>query len=300
MYRSAKRKAYVIVFFLLPAAVFYAGLFLLPAVQAFWYSLFNWQGFGDSKIFIGLGNFVELLTRDRNFWISLRMNLAVLIVGGVLTFGFAFLLTAMLSSGIKGKRFYRAMIFLPNTMAAVAVATIWGYIYNPRFGLISGFFKIIGAEKLRKITWMAPDRAMWSVLVAMVWVWIGFYTILLLAGTDKIPKSLYEAAKIEGANRLKLFTAITVPLIWDVISVAIVLWTIGALKVFEFPYAIAGIIPPREIWTIGIYLFTMGFGKRDPVYRLGYATAIGVLMLLIVLILAVGIQRLTRRETIEY
>jgi len=93
---------------------------------------------------------------------------------------------------------------------------------------------------------------------------------------------------------------ITIPLIWDVVAVAIVLWTIGALKVFEFPYAISGINPPREIWTIGIYLYIMGFGKRNPVYRLGYSTAIGVLMLLIVVILALIVQRLLRKETVEY
>jgi len=300
MYRSAKRKAFIIIFFLLPAGVFYAGLFLFPAVQAFWYSLFSWRGFSDVKIFVGLKNFIELITRDENFWFSLRMNMAVLTVGGVITFAFAFLLTAMLSSGIKGKKFYRAMIFLPNTMAAVAVATIWGYIYNPRFGLIHGIFKVLGLEKMSKIAWMAPDKAMWSVMVAMVWVWIGFYTVLLLAGTDKIPKSLYEAARIEGANRFQLFARITIPLIWEVIAVAIVLWTIGALKVFEFPYAISGINPPREIWTIGIYLFIMGFGKRNPVYRLGYATAIGVVMLLIIVILAVVVQRIFRRDTVEY
>jgi len=95
MYRSAKRKTFIIILFLLPAVIFYVGLFLLPAVQAFWYSLFSWRGFSDAKIFVGLQNFIELITRDENFWFSLRMNMVVLTVGGVLTFGFAFLQTAM-------------------------------------------------------------------------------------------------------------------------------------------------------------------------------------------------------------
>lgn len=286
--------------FLLPASVLYFGFFLLPAVQAFWYSFFDWRGFGEEKTYVGLGNFQELLTRDHNFWLSMRMNIVVLTIGGVLTFSLAFLMTAMLSSGIKGKNFFRAMIFLPNVIATVALATLWGYIYNPRFGLINGFLRILGFENLSKTTWMDPDKAMWSVTVAMVWVWVGFYLVLLLAGADKIPATLYEAARIEGANQFQLFTRITIPLLWDVISVAIVLWGIGALKLFEFPYAIAGIVPPREIWTVGIYLYIMGFGKRDPVYRLGYATAIGVLMLLAVVVFVVVARRLLRREAIEY
>ncbi len=294
-----KGRTLLTILFLLPASVFYVVLFLLPAVQAFWYSLFDWRGFGEAKTYVGLGNFKELLT-DHNFWLSMRMNVIVLIMGGVLTFSLAFLMTAMLSSGIKGKNFFRAMIFLPNVVATVALATLWGYIYNPRFGLINNFFKLLGLKTLGKTTWMAPDKAVWSVTVAMVWVWVGFYLVLLLAGADKIPVTLYEAARIEGANQVQIFARITIPLLWDVISVAIVLWGIGALKLFEFPYAIAGIVPPREIWTVGIYLYIMGFGKRDPVYRLGYATAIGVTMLLAVVVFVVVVRRFLYREAIEY
>ncbi len=295
-----KGRTLLTILFLLPASVLYVVFFLVPAVQAFWYGFFDWRGFGEEKTYVGLGNFQELLTRDHNFLLSMRMNIAVLIMGGVLTFSLAFLMTAMLSSGIKGKNFFRAMIFLPNVIATVALATLWGYIYNPRFGLINGLFRLLGLKTLSKTTWMAPDKAMWSVTIAMVWVWVGFYLVLLLAGADKIPITLYEAARIEGANQFQLFTRITIPLLWDVISIAIVLWGIGALKLFEFPYAVAGIVPPREIWTVGIYLYIMGFGKRDPVYRLGYATTIGVLMLLTVVVFVVVARLLLRREAIEY
>ena len=137
-------------------------------------------------------------------------------------------------------------------------------------------------------------------LVALIWIQVGFMVVLLMAGRDKIPFEYYEAAKIEGANALQMFRKITVPLMWDVITVATVLWSIFALKVFEFPYAFFGITPPTQIYTVGLYLYIMGFGKRDPIYRLGYATAIGVVLLLAVIVVIVALRRLMRRDVYEY
>ena len=119
-------------------------------------------------------------------------------------------------------------------------------------------------------------------------------------GDDKIPFEFYEAAKIEGASQFQMFKNITLPLLMDVISVAVVLWSIFALKLFEFPYAFSGIQTPSQLYTVGIYLYIMGFGKRVPIYRLGYATAIGVMLLLSVIVIVLVIRRLLRREVIQY
>jgi ABC-type sugar transport system permease subunit len=140
----------------------------------------------------------------------------------------------------------------------------------------------------------------YAMLVALIWIQVGFMVVLLLAGADKIPFEYYEAAKIEGANAVQMFFKLTVPLMWDVITISVVFWSIWALKVFEFPYAFFGITPPTQIYTVGIYLFVMGFGKRDPIYRLGYATAIGVLLLLAVIIVILVLRRVMRREIYEY
>jgi ABC-type sugar transport system permease subunit len=97
-----------------------------------------------------------------------------------------------------------------------------------------------------------------------------------------------------------MLTGITIPLLWDVLSVAVVLYTIFALKIFEFPYAFSQIQPPPEIYTVGMYLYIEGFGKRDPIYRLGYATAIGVVLLLCVVVIVLVLRRLMRHEVIQY
>jgi ABC-type sugar transport system permease subunit len=224
----------------------------------------------------------------------------ILFLGGFITFSLAFLLTILINIGIRGRKFFRAMIFLPNVIATIALTTLWAFIYNPKFGLLNGFFGALGFTELSQTLWTASDKVFYAMLVALIWIQIGFYLVLLMAGMDKIPFEYYEAAKIEGANPLQMFTRITVPLMWDVISVGIVLWSIWALKVFEFPYAFHGIIPPTEIYTVGIYLYIMGFGKRDPIYRLGYSTAIGALLLLAVIVIIIALRRVMRRELYEY
>jgi len=289
----------LIALFLLPASLVYLAFFLVPAVWAFYYSFFDWSGFGENMKFIGLGNFKELL-HDPVFLLSLKNTLFILVIGGITVFALAFLLTVLVNSGIKGKKFFRAMIFLPNVIATIALTTLWALIYNPRFGLINSIFRVIGWEAGAKFTFTSIDHIFYAMLVGLIWIEVGFFLVLLMAGMDKIPAEYYEAARIEGANQWQMFTGITVPLLWDVISVGTVLYSIFALKVFEFPYAFSQILPPQSIWTVGIYLYIMGFGKRVPIYRLGYATAIGVVLLLCVVLIVILLRRFMRRDVIQY
>ena len=294
-----KTRKRLIILFLMPASLVYLVFFLIPAVWAFYYSFFDWSGFGKNMKFRGLGNYNELF-HDPIFLLSLRNTLFILVVGGIIVFSLALLLAVLANSGIRGKKFFRAMIFLPNVIATIALVTLWAFIYNPSFGLINSFFKLIGWEAGAKFTFASTDHIFYSMLVALIWIEVGFYLVLLMAGMDKIPAEYYEAAKLEGASQWQMLTGITIPLLWDVLSVAVVLYTVFALKIFEFPYAFSQIQPPPEIYTVGMYLYIEGFGKRDPIYRLGYATAIGVVLLLCVVVIVLVLRRLMRHEVIQY
>jgi ABC-type sugar transport system permease subunit len=289
----------MVVFFLLPAGIIYLLFFLLPTGIALYFSLFDWSGLGEDMNFIGIKNFVQLFS-DQVFLLSLRNTLMILVVGLLIIFPLTFLLSVLINSGIKGKKFFRTMIFLPNVISTVALTTMWAFIYNPKFGLINNFFSILGLKALSKTLWLSSDMIFGSMLVAIIWLNVGFQLVLILAGMDKIPFEYYEAAQLEGANQWQIFSNITVPLLWDVISIAVVLWSISALKMFEFPYSFSGAYPPNNIWTIGINLYVMGFGKREPIYRLGYATAMGVVLLFIVIIVVLVLRRLMRREIYQY
>ncbi len=294
-----KTRKRLIALFMLPASLIYLIIVLIPAIWAIYYSFFDWSGFGQKMKFIGVGNYKNLI-HDPVFLLSLKNTLYILVVGGIIIFLLAFILTILVNSGIKGKKLFRAMSYLPNVIATIALTTLWELIYNPTFGLINSFFRLIGWNAGDTFTFVSNNHVFFSMLIALIWIEVGFYLVLLMAGMDKIPAEYYEAAKIEGANQWQMFTGITVPLLWDVISVATVLYTIFALKVFEFPYAFNQITPPQEIYTVGIYLYIEGFGKRDPIYRLGYATAIGVVLLLCVIVFVLLVRRFMRREVVQY
>jgi ABC-type sugar transport system permease subunit len=285
--------------FLLPSGLLYTALFLIPTLWAFYYSLFDWSGIGKDMKFIGLGNYSELL-RDPIFWDSMRNTLLILVVGGIIVFGLAIGLTFLITSGIRGRKFFRAVIFLPNIIAAIALTTLWSYIYNPDFGLLDNFFKLIGLNDLAQTAWTAPDSIFGAMMVALIWVSVGFYVVLLMSGMDRIPNDFYEAARLDGASQIQMFFSITMPLIWDVLTIGVVLWSIAALKIFEFPFAFTGLEPVRETYTVGVYLYIMGFGQREPIYRLGYATAIGVVLVLTIVAVVLVLRRFMRREVFQY
>ncbi|MDB5585928.1 MAG: hypothetical protein JWP26_898 [Devosia sp.] len=289
----------LIVLFLAPASLLYGGLFLLPTLSTFYFSLFNWSGFGQDMTFVGLNNYVRLFN-DTVFWLSLRNTLAILFVGGFFVFGLAFLYTVLITSGIWGKKFFRLVFFLPNVVSVVALAGMWAYIYNPRSGLINTTLSTIGLDSMAKTLWTSPNNIFWAMLAALVWVFTGFFLILLMAGVDKIPTDTYEAADLEGASLWQKFWFITVPMLWDVMTISFVIWMINAIKMFEFPYAFGFLQVPQQLYTLGIYLYIMGFGQRDPIYQLGYATAIGVVMLVLTFVLIVVMRRLLRREQLEF
>ncbi|MDO5612314.1 MAG: sugar ABC transporter permease [Paracoccus sp. (in: a-proteobacteria)] len=289
----------MILVFLAPALVLYVGLMILPAIQAFQLSFYSTSGFGDDPVWVGWRNYIRLWG-DPIFWRAVRNMLFVLAVGGAAVFALAFLFTMLLNSGIWGKKVFRALIFLPNMIAVVAITTFWSFVFTPRYGLLTSLLKALGLDGLASTAWTAPENVLGAMLVGLVWVSAGFFTILVLAGADKIPQDMFEAARLEGASTFQIFRYVTLPMIWDIVTIAVVLWSIQAIKLTEFPYAFGGPNIDQNLYTPAIYLYIMGFGQREPVYALGYASAIGVALFVFTLITIVGLRLLMKRDRLEY
>jgi ABC-type sugar transport system permease subunit len=289
----------VVIPFLAPAVILYLVFFLYPAAQSLWVSLHDWSGFTKDMKFIGLKNFMEL-SADKTFRRVLLQSVGLVVVGGGLTLGLSLFFTGLLGGKKKGKAFFRFVIFSPNVVTMVALATLWGFIYNPRFGLLNSLLRLVGLKSLSEVSWMGPDLVYWSILVAVVWIYVGFYTVLFMAGADKIPLSYYEAARLEGTGTVRMFFTITIPLLWDVIAMGIVYWIIDAFMQFEFYYAVSGSFPPIQIWTIPIYVVILAFGKRTPIFRMGYATAVAFFLLVMVALVVTLGRRFLRRGSVEY
>lgn len=294
--RPGRKK--VVLPFLLPALLIYTFIFVYPAVEALWISLHKWNGFNENMVFIGFGNFTRMMD-DATFWTALSNTLLVSIAGGLGIFSLAFFFSAVLQRDIPGKKFFRAVAFFPVILPGVAVGVIWQFLYNNNWGPLSLGLQALGLGYLDRV-WLAPENILSSLTVAVIWTYVGYYLIILLAGIDKIPTTYFEAARIDGASEWRTFRSVTIPMVWDVLVVALVLWIISALKIFDVIIATTFPSPPRGSFTLTVYVWERAIGMYSPVYQLGYATALGVVLLILVLVSVATLRIVTRREALEY
>jgi ABC-type sugar transport system permease subunit len=301
MASRARAKRRLVVPFLAPAVLVYVFVVIWPALQALNLSLFDWSGFGATAKFIGTANFAAI-PGDDIYRLALLNNLILLVVGGIGVFGFAFLALAVFPPRARGRSTFRVVVFLPQVVPLIALSILWTFVYNYDFGLLNGIFRALGLTDLGSTTWMGPDLIEWAVVIALIWTYAGFYIVLLMAAADRIPDDLLEAALLDGAGRFQVFRRITLPLIWNVFVIGLVLWIIDAMNQFDFIFAVGSTTgePRQEIWTLPIYIFEQAFGERIPIFRLGYATAMAVTLVLLIVVMIVVVRRVLRRPVIEY
>lgn len=287
--------------FLFPMTAIYVLMFIFPSLRAFYISLFDWSGFTASMRYVGLGNFRELLGDDYFWSVAFVNTLKILFIGGAIIFAIAFLLSGVLSTNLRGKKIFRAITFFPTVLSPIAVAILWSFIYNDRWGLLNSTLKLLGQERLI-LTWMAPEHLFGSILAALVWMNTGFYCIILLAALDRIPQQTIESAYLDGAGEMQVFWRIKIPMIKDILATALTLWAINAVKEFGLLFAWAGgvDIPAAGATNLAVKMYVTAFGRRVTVYRMGYATAMGIVMFLLVALLVFLISRAFRSEVFEY
>ena len=285
--------------FLAPALLIYLVFFVVPSLGTVVLSLFNWSGPGTPLHFAGLHNYREIVS-DPVYHESFQNTMVVLVVLGAIVFLLSFLLALALYK-LPGRRLLRAVIFFPNVVPPVALSIVWVFLLTPEFGLVDHALRTIGLGSLAK-PWLSPSLIFPSILAAIAWVQTGFFTILLLSGIERIPDSYFEAADLEGASEFQRFRYITLPMMWDIFSIAVVIWIIAAIKTFDFIYVLAGVggDPPPNVWTLAVHMYIVSFSGRTPIYTVGYGSAIAVTMILLVLVSVSIARRILRREVLYY
>ncbi|GAB3494820.1 carbohydrate ABC transporter permease [Amycolatopsis cihanbeyliensis] len=285
---------------LAPAMALYLIFLVVPTIITAVLSFTSWAGAGDTPEFTGFDQYRELLGSD-SFQHAFLNTLAYIVVGGVGTFVLAFLFTMVLRD-MRGGRLVRAVLFFPNIVAPVALGMFLGFVfkYQPnKQGLANFLLEGVGLDAVQ---FLRPENVTYAVIGALIWASSGFYITILMAAVDRIPPYLYEDAEIAGASPWQKFRTVTLPLTWDVVGVAGVLWTINAMKIFELVFVLAGpgtYSPPIESWTLGIYVFDRSFGTRGtPAY--GVACACAVMMIVLVSVFVVLLRRLMRRDAIQF
>jgi N-acetylglucosamine transport system permease protein len=293
----------LIIPFLLPAVVLYSVFVLLPYVQAIYYSFTSWRGLSPNRPWVGLANY-ERLWNDERFHEALGRNAQLLVVLPAATLMIALTFAALFTQGgqaVKGSSFYRIVFFFPQVTSAVIIGILWKYIYDPRpsTGLLNGFLGTIGLDSLQR-TWLGDaGLVLWSITAVAVWSSVGFYMVIFIASMQSIPTSFYEAAILDGAGKWRSFRDITFPLIWETIRTSVIYIAIIALDFFTLIAVMAGgtnTTPAQYAEVAAVYMYDMAYGSS----RWGVASAVGVVLLILTLLLSVVLMRVTRRETYEY
>jgi ABC-type sugar transport system permease subunit len=225
-----------------------------------------------------------------------------MLAGGTVLFLLALYFAVILTTPrVKGKRLLRTVLFFPYSINVVGIAFLWLFVLEPQIGALNGALEALGLGDLTQVWFGSRGIALGSIIWIIIWTVIGFYTILLQAGIDNIPQELFDAARVDGAHGLTLFRRITLPLLRDVLAVAVTYWMIQALKIFGIIYATTRGAPASETHTVATYMFEIAMPYQEAVYRFGYGTAIAVLQFVLIVVISVVFFRLVRRrEAVEF
>ena len=272
------------------AIALYVAFLLFPVASSALTSLTDRNPLRAESSFVGVGNYLHLLA-DPRFAASLRFTIVVVVVvttvSNVLGLGFAILLN-------RPSRSYRVMrtaIFIPQVLSGVIVAFIWRSILTQN-GLLNTFLVNVGIVD-QPISWIGtPDLALLSVCVVVSWVTIAFATVIYVASLQTVPRELYEAARIDGANARGRFRFVTLPMIAPGMTISVVLCLITTFKLYDVIAVLTGGGPANSTQTTAYYLITVAFTSN----RFGYASAIAIFLLVTTVVIAYSLTGLLRRR----
>ncbi|OXM86000.1 carbohydrate ABC transporter permease [Paenibacillus rigui] len=263
----------------LPYFLFFVLFSLVPIFFGLRISFYDWALLGTKK-FVAFKNYHNLLI-DKEFWIYTWHTFMFVIISAPLLVLTGLALALLINQIRKWQSFFRASVFLPMMLSVSVISTIWVIFLQPYSGLLSQLLKLVGYQK--EIFWISQPILAWvSIIIATVWWTVGLVFILYLAGLQDIPQTFYEAGQIEGASRWQSFRFITLPSLSRVTLLVIVLQTIACFKIFGQSKLITSGGPAGGTKTIVFMIYEKGFKTFD----LGYASAVSILLMMIIMIIS--------------
>ncbi|WP_168121656.1 sugar ABC transporter permease [Paenibacillus sp. HB172176] len=279
--------------FLLPAALLFAVFIFLPIVIGLGMSFTDYGGFEIKPAFVGLDNYARLI-HDDYFLISLRNNLVYTVLFVPLTMLFALASALLVNKVLHLRKFYRMAFYFPQITSMVSVAIVWGLLLNPMRGPINAILSSLGIghppEWLQSTQW-----ALIAVVIVSVWKSFGYYMVILLAGIQGIPDYLHEAAKLDGAGRWKRLWHVTLPGLSPILFMVLILTIISSFQVFDLVSVMTDGGPGRSTNVLVFRMYQEAFIH----YKMGYASAMAVILFVIVLIISL-IQFRMEKKWVNY
>lgn len=260
-----------LILFLLPVLILFIVFFVYPVIYLITMSFTKWSGF-DAPVFTGLDNYIKIFS-DNVFIRSISNNVIWALVAGFVQVPLALITAILLSYKPRGWKLMRTVYFFPHVISGVALATLWSAVYNAQYGMLNGLLRILGLGHLER-NWLGSlETAFPSVLIYWVF-YIGYYMVIILADIQGISQDYYEAADLDGANRIQQSIKITIPLAKNSIVTCMLLAMINGLRQFEQVYMLTNGGPANRTTVMVLYLY-----KEMQNYSYGTSSAAAVILI---------------------
>lgn len=279
-----------------PAIILFTIFMVIPTINVFRMSLYQWGGYSPKKTFVGFDNFVKLFS-DQNFFLSMQNTILLIVMVTVITFGFALIFASILTrEKVKGKNIFRVIFYIPNILSVVVISAIFSAIYDTNNGMLNAIISIF-RPNADPIMWKGEKMVMTSLIIAMVWQAIGYYMVMYMASMASIPESIYESAGLDGAKPMTQFFRITLPLIWTNIRTTLTFFIISTINMaFLFVKAMTSGGPNGASEVAMSYMYKQAYTNSS----YGYGMAIGAVVFIFSFALSAIVNKVTKREPLEF
>lgn len=276
-----------ILLFIMPAMLLFTLVLFIPILQVFYYSFTEYNALTRPK-FVGFSNYVELFSGDRTMGIALKNSLFFMVFSAVTQQIIGLALAVVLSNVKRGRNFFKNVYFMPYILSSAALGLLWAFLFNPRMGInqMLAYFGLEGPMWLSSTSGIIV-LPMWVIAFVSLWQYMGSTMMLYMAQISGISRSLFEAARIDGASGRQVFRYLTMPLVKPMLVTTLSLNCIGSLKFFDLVYNMTQGGPNHSTEVLATHLYTQGFQY----FKYGYASAISVVLLVLCLLISLVISR---------
>lgn len=283
-----------IIIFIAPALILFTVVLFIPICQSVYYSFCEYKGLTAPK-FIGFTNYKNML-KDKSLVFALKNSLFFLIFSCVTQLIIGLFLAALITNINRGRNLFKNIIYLPCVLSSTALGLLWMFIFSPKLGIN----QVLAKLGIEGPLWLMDTSGyivlpMWIIAFVSLWQYVGQSMMLYMAQISGISKSLYEASYIDGCNRVKSFWYITLPLIRPMVATAMSLNAIGSLKFFDLVFNMTEGGPNHRTEVLATHLYTQGFKYN----KYGYASAIGVILIILCLAVTLFINKVVKTESYE-
>lgn len=281
----------------LPAVALLIVFVYYPIVDNIRLSFFSWSAFSARPVFVGLDNYTNAAT-DPVFWHSLWNNVLYAVVSLIFQVGFALVLAAVLEEGVhrRLRGILRTIYFIPATISITVAGILFSFLYNPQIGLINSALKAVGLQSWAQDWLGSPHTSIWAIIAMSQWQSIGYTAVLFVVAIQRIPREIYEGAKVDGAGHIRTFVSITIPLLREMTTLVVILTLSGAFLVFNEVMVMTAGGPSDSSQVLSTWLYHNAFLTDD----MGYASAIATVIFVITFSISAAQILITRRRRVEW